>query len=115
MPRLSSYSNFDYPDGEEQIMPWEFWTDEERSLVIREAYKDLTLTSKEVKPYLDASRVHFYTQWLAPLAFAGVCFGPLRATLLAKAYKKHPSLGFRSILSIIKTAHCLLVASRSFG
>ncbi len=28
MPRLSSYSNFDYPDGEEQIMPWEFWTDE---------------------------------------------------------------------------------------
>ena len=35
MPRLSSYSNFDYPDGEEQIMPWVYWTDEERSLVIR--------------------------------------------------------------------------------
>jgi hypothetical protein len=46
MPSLSSYSNFDYPEGEEQIMPWEFWTEEERSLVIRDSYKDLTLTSK---------------------------------------------------------------------
>ena len=96
MPRLSLYSNLDYPDGEERIMPWEFWTEEERSLVIKEGYKDLVLSSKEVKPYLDASRVHFYTQWIVPLAVAGLCFGPLRGSLLAKAYKKHPSVGFKS-------------------
>lgn len=96
MPRLSSYSNFDYPDGEERIMPWEFWTEEERSLVIRESYKGLSLTSSEVKPYLDASRLHFWTQWIVPLAAAGVCFGPLRGTLLASSYKKHLYIGLRS-------------------
>ena len=46
MPKLSLYSNFDYPDGQEQIMPWEFWTEEEKALVIKEGYKDLVLTSK---------------------------------------------------------------------
>jgi hypothetical protein len=95
MPRLSTYSNFDYPDGQERIEPWEFWTDEERSLVIRESYKDLTLTSAEVKPYLNASRAHFYAQWLAPIAVAAVAFGPLKHSLLAKAYGKHPYLGYK--------------------
>ena len=51
MPKLSSYSNLDYPDGEEQIMPWEFWTDEERSLVIKESYKDLELISTRSGSY----------------------------------------------------------------
>jgi hypothetical protein len=46
MPRLSTYSNFDYPDGQERNMPWEFWTEEERALVIKEGYKDLVLTSQ---------------------------------------------------------------------
>lgn len=97
MPRLSSYSNFDYPDGEERIMPWEFWTDEERSLVIREGYKDLVLTSSEVKPYLDASRRHFYTQWIFPLAAVGLCFGPLKRTsFLATAYAKQATIGYQS-------------------
>lgn len=96
MPRLSSYSNYDYPEGEEQVMPWEFWTEEERSLVIKEGYKDLILTSKEVKPYLNASRAHFYTQWIVPILALGVSFGPLRVSLLAKAYRKHPSLGYQS-------------------
>lgn len=96
MPRLSTYSNYDYPEGEEQVMPWEFWTDEERSLVIKEGYKNLILTSSEVKPYLNSSRLHFYTQWLVPILAAGFCYGPLRVSLLAKAYRKHPSLGLRS-------------------
>ena len=86
-------------------MPWKFWTEQERSLVIREAYKDLTLTSKEFKPYLDESRIHFYTQWSASSNCWSLLW-PLRATLLASAYNKHPSLGFRSIFIIIKTAHC---------
>lgn len=46
MPKLSLYSNFDYPEGQEQLMPWEFWTEEEKALVIKEGYKDLVLTSK---------------------------------------------------------------------
>lgn len=102
MPRLSSYSNFDYPEGEERIMPWEFWTEEEKSLVIKEGYKDLILTSKEVKPYLNCSRLHFYTQWLVPIAAAAICFGPLRATLLANAYKKHQTLGLKCILGVMQ-------------
>ena len=96
-------------------MPWEFWTDEERSLVIKEGYKDLVLTSGEVKPYLDASRLHFYTQWLAPIAVAAACFGPFRGSLLSKAYKKHPLVGYRSIFGVIKQAPLLLVASLSSG
>lgn len=115
MPRLSTYSNFDYPDGEEQVMPWEFWTEEERSLVIREAYKDLTLTSAEVKPYLNASRIHFYSQWLVPIAAAALAFGPLRSTLLAKSYKKHPSLGLRSTPCATQAAPPCSGVSRSSG
>lgn len=115
MPRLSTYSNFDYPDGEERTMPWEFWTEEERSLVIREGYKDLSLTSNEVKPYLDASRTHFYTQWLVPLAAAAVCFGPFKSTLLLNAYKKHPAIGLRSTSSSTQPAQQFSAASPSSG
>ena len=115
MPRLSTYSNFDYPDGQEQIMPWEFWTEEERSLVIGEGYKDLVLTSKEVKPYLDASRLHFYTQWVVPLAAAALCFGPFRGSVLANAYKKHPFVGYRSKQKVTQLAAPSREASRCFG
>jgi hypothetical protein len=115
MPRLSTYSNFDYPEGEEQIMPWEFWTDEERSLVIKEGYKDLVLSSAEVKPYLNASRLHFYTQWLVPLAAAGVCFGPLRVSLLANAYRRHPNIGLRRRSCAIQRVRCCWEVSRWGG
>ena len=115
MPRLSTYSNFDYPDGQEQIMPWEFWTEEERSLVIGEGYKDLVLTSKEVKPYLDASRLHFYTQWVVPLAAAALCFGPFRGSVLANAYKKHPFVGYRSKQKVTQLAAPSREVSRCFG
>ena len=115
MPRLSTYSNFDYPDGNERIMPWEFWTEEERALVIREGYKDLVLTSQEVKPYLNASRIHFYTQWLVPIAAAAVCFGPLRGTVLASAYKKHRYVGYQSTLRITKVVLLCWEVSVYFG
>ena len=115
MPRLSTYSNFDYPDGEERIMPWEFWTDEERSLVIREGYKDLIINSKQVKPYLDASRLHFYTQWLVPLTAAALCFGPFRGSLLANVYKKSPLLGYKCMSSSIQTAQPSPAVSLSLG
>lgn len=46
MPRLSTYSNYDYPDGEEQVMPWEFWTEEEKALVIGRSYKIGAIVSK---------------------------------------------------------------------
>ena len=115
MPRLSTYSNYDYPEGEEQVMPWEFWTDEQRSLVIKEGYKDLVLTSTEVKPYLNASRIHFYTQWLVPIIAAGVCYGPLRVSLLAHSYRRHPHIGFRSRNKIIQIVRCCLEASLLLG
>ena len=96
-------------------MSWKYWTDEERSLVIRESYRDCVLTSKEVKPYLDASRIHFYTQWIVPLAAAFICFGPFRGTLLANAYKKHPSIGFRSIIVVMQAVQLCLVVLLYYG
>lgn len=96
MPRLSTYSNFDYPDGEERVFPWEFWTEEEKALVIRESYRDSSIFSPEVKAYLDSSRVHFWTQWLVPLTVTGLLLGPLRAPLFGKAFKKHRYIGYRS-------------------
>ena len=95
MPKLSSYSNFDYPEGKEEIMPWEFWTEEERSLVIREGYRDLALTSPEVKSYLNTSRAHFWTQWLVPLGLAAAVAGPLRGSLLANSFRRHVTVGYK--------------------
>lgn len=98
MPRLSTYSNLDYADGDEEILPWEFWTDEERSLVIKEGYKNLIITSPEIKSYLNTSRLHFWTQWLVPLAVAGLAFGPLKSTFFASSYRTHPTLGLKRII-----------------
>lgn len=47
MVKLSSYSN-NYDDGKFEDLPWYFWTDEEKSLVIRNAYRDKMLKSKEI-------------------------------------------------------------------
>lgn len=94
MPKLSSYSNFDYPEGQEEIMPWEFWTEEERSLVIREGYRDLVLSSPEVKQYLNVSRTHFWTQWLVPLGVAGALVGPAR-NILAGSFRRHLTVGYK--------------------
>ena len=96
MPRLSTYSNFDYPDGEEQVFPWEFWTEEEKALVIRESYKIGSIFSKEVKPYLDSSRVHFWTQWLVPISAFALLLGPLKRPLFGSAFMKHRYIGYRS-------------------
>jgi len=68
-----------------------------------------------VKSYLDASRIHFYTQWIVPLAVGALCFGPLRGTVLANAYKKHPSLGYKSIVVVMQAAPLSLEVSLSSG
>jgi hypothetical protein len=43
MPRFSTYAA-DYSKNE--TVPWYFWTDEERSYVIKQAYERLYLTSE---------------------------------------------------------------------
>jgi hypothetical protein len=43
MPRFSTYTA-DYSTLE--TLPWYFWTDEERSYVIKEAYRRLYITSE---------------------------------------------------------------------
>jgi hypothetical protein len=95
MPYLSLYSNHDIPEGQEKIYPWRFWTDEERSLVLKTAYERMALNSKEIKPYLDATRTHFYTQWLIPIGFVGFTGLVLKPTILQKAFRKHPNTGFK--------------------
>ena len=75
-------------------MPWEFWTEEERSLVIREGYRDLIITSPEVKQYLDVSRTHFWTQWLVPLGVAAAVFGPFRG-IFAHSFRQHVTVGYK--------------------
>ncbi len=42
MPRFSTYT-LDY--STQETLPWYFWTDEERSYVIKQAYDRLYLTS----------------------------------------------------------------------
>ena len=45
MVKLSLYS-CDYEEGKFEDMPWDFWTDEEKSQVIYQAYKDNVIKSK---------------------------------------------------------------------
>lgn len=93
MVKLSSYSN-GYEEGKFELKPWEFWTEEERSQVIHQAYKDHYLTSKEIKHYLDVSKAHMYTQFIVP-ALAGVgYFGFFKNTLAAPLYRRNPIYGF---------------------
>lgn len=92
MVKLSQYSN-GYEEGKFELMPWEFWTEEEKSQVIYQAYKDHYLTSKEVKHYLDVGRTHMITQFLVP-AFAGVSyFGFMKKSIASTLYRRSPTIG----------------------
>lgn len=92
MVRLSSYSN-GYDNTGIVVTPWEFWTEEEKSQVIYQAYKDHYLNSGEVKKYLDISKRHMYTQFLVP-ALSGVAyFGILKDSLFKGLYRRSPYYG----------------------
>ena len=93
MPRLSTYKiGYDSPE-EYEVKQWEFWTEEERSLVIGEAYKRSILTSEEVKPYLSTSRMHSITQWVVPIGLAALYQGVLKKTAFNCFYRKSPAVG----------------------
>jgi hypothetical protein len=78
-------------------MPWEFWTEEERSHVINQAYKQRYLTSKEVKPYLSASATHMITKYLGPILSGVFYFGFLKTTFALPLYRRSPTIGFVGI------------------
>lgn len=67
MPRFSTYVA-DYSKLE--TLPWYFWTDEERSYVIKQAYERLYINSEDVKPYLDVTRRHYISQYVVPAGLA---------------------------------------------
>ena len=84
-----------------RLTPWEFWTEEEKSHVIHEAYREHYLDSAEVKKYLDISKKHMYTQFLIP-ALAGVgYFGFLKDTVFRGLYRKSPHYGLLGINKLI--------------
>ena len=83
---------YDNPNDYE-VKYWEIWTDEERSLVIGEAYKRMILNSSEVQPYLSTSRMHSITQWLVPLSLAAVYQGVLKNTAFKTFYRMSPNMG----------------------
>lgn len=64
MAKLSMYSN---PDESKQYMPWDFWTDEERSYVINQAYTEFFLKPEEIQPYLRRGRLLTLTNWIFPV------------------------------------------------
>lgn len=91
MPRFSTYTA-DYSTLE--TMPWYFWTDEERSYVIKQAYERLYLTSEQVKPYLDVTRRHYYSQYAVPAALgAGYFFGLKHISPFRTFYRKSQTQG----------------------
>lgn len=96
MVKLSSYSN-GYDDSNYRLTPWEFWTEEEKSLVINKAYEGHYLTSKEVKKYLDVSRRHMFTQFIVPVLSGVTYFGLLKNSLLQGLYRKSPYYGLAGI------------------
>ena len=101
MVKLSSYSN-GYDNMPVRLTPWEFWTEEEKSHVIHEAYRGHYLESPEVKKYLDISKKHMYTQFLVP-ALAGVgYFGLLKDTVFKGLFRRSPTHGFVGIHPLIK-------------
>lgn len=102
MVKLSSYSN-NYDDGKFEDLPWYFWTAEEKSVVIRNAYADKTLNSKEIKPFLNASRTHAITQFVVPAAAAILYFGPLRTTLASSFFRRSQNIGIGGKISVISS------------
>lgn len=107
MPKLSMYSNDIYRGDEGETMPWEFWTDEEKSLVIQNGYRRLILTSKDIRSYLNTTRAHFYTQWLGPISAFAFSNVVLRTTVFSSAYKKHPMIGHRCKCLLKDRSSCL--------
>lgn len=74
-------------------MPWEFWTEEQKSQVIYQAYKEHYLTSKEVKSYLDVGRTHMITQFIVP-ALTGIgYFGFFKDSFASTLYRRSPRIG----------------------
>ena len=63
--------------------------------MIKEGYRNLAISSAEVKSYLDVSRIHFWTQWLVPIGVAAAVLGPLKGTLLASSFRKHHYVGYK--------------------
>lgn len=91
MPRFSTYAA-DYSKNE--TVPWYFWTDEERSYVIKQAYERLYLTSEQVKPYLDVTRRHYFAQWLVPAVLTvGYQFGLKNLSFFNNIYRKSQTRG----------------------
>ena len=92
MPRLSVYKT-GYDDGDEYVKLWEFWTEEEKSFVIHNAYQHLHLSSEEVRSYLATSRMHSITQWVGPLVLAGAYQFVLKDSVFKGFYRKSPYIG----------------------
>lgn len=65
MAKLSLYTTG--MDTPHQEMPWDFWTDEEKSYVIWQGYDKFLYKSAEVEEYLKASRWLNVTNWLFPV------------------------------------------------
>ena len=96
MVKLSSYSN-GYDNMPIRLTPWEFWTEEEKSQVIHQAYRDHYLESGEVKKYLDISKKHMYTQFLVPGLVGVGYFGFLKDTVFKGLYRRSPTHGLLGI------------------
>lgn len=50
-----------------RLKPWFNYTDEERSLVILNAYKKRVLLSEDLKSFLTTNRIHNVSQWIFPV------------------------------------------------
>jgi hypothetical protein len=74
MAKLSLYTT-GY-DEVKKDLPWDFWTDEEKSWVINQGYERFMLKSDELKSYLRSSRLLTITNALVPMAtlFASYAF-----------------------------------------
>lgn len=118
MPRFSTYTA-DYSRLE--TVPWYFWTDEERSYVIKQGYERLYLSSEEVKPYLDVTKRHYITQWLVPAALAVTYqFGLKNLSFFNTFYRKSQAQGRlgtiifnKSRSSILRSLYMALVKLQS--
>lgn len=86
MSRLSQYTT-GYDSDEKEDMPWDFWTDEERSWVIFQGYERFMLKSSEVAPYLRSSRINILGNLLFPVvAFAASTAITKRSVSVGRSY-----------------------------
>lgn len=106
MPRFSTYTA-DYSKLE--TLPWYFWTDEERSYVIKQAYERLYLTSEEVKPYLEVTKRHYISQWAVPAALAvSYHYGLKNLSFFNTFYRKSQTQGRLGTFNLIQSGTCIL-------